>query len=67
MLHDVIIFFALGAVAGFFSILFFALFRAEKFQSKKDWWTNEGLILFALLWIVMLIIVVGNGSFHFLH
>jgi hypothetical protein len=54
----------LGAVAGVGSLMLFALSRPGKFRNKMEWWKVEGIIVFVLIWIVLLIVAVGAHLFH---
>ena len=64
MLHDLIVFLLLGVVAGIGSLMLFALSRPGKFRNKMEWWKVEGIIAFALIWIVLLILAVSAHLFH---
>ena len=64
MFHDLIVFFILGIIAGFVSLMFFALSRPERYRDKMEWWKAEGVIIFVIAWIVLVVVALSGHIFH---
>ena len=64
MLHDIIILFTAAVVAYFSSLMCYASFRPERFQNKMEWWKAEGILIFLLALVVLLILALTGHFFH---
>ena len=64
MFHDLIVLVAIIVLAALGSLVCFIFHRPERFRSKSEWWKAEGMMLFFLASVGLLLLALVGRFFH---
>jgi hypothetical protein len=64
VLHDLIFLLIVAVVAYVVSQICFVTFKPERFESKMDWWKAEGILIFLIVSVGLVLLGLARHMFH---